>query len=146
MEDGNWAPEPLKLRRKKLPCTQQAVFWGSTRTVGKGGVNFSKPAKASSVPFQCTPQNQSIGKEENGTSPDLIWTGTIKSTIPVRGLGKWHLEEGGKRKGGCLKATRAELWLQPPWKCSSQQGVILRNSRKNMSYLACAPAESAAPT
>lgn len=60
--------------------------------------------------------------------------------------GIWKKEQkGGKRKGGCLKATGAELWLQPPWKCSSQQGVILRNFRKNMSYLACAPAESAAP-
>lgn len=110
------------------------------------GGQWCKPAKASCVPFQHTPQKQGAGKEENGTCPDLMCMGmqpenTWSKTVPARSNipedwanGIWKNEQKeGKRNGGCLRVTGAELWLQPPCKCFSQQGVLLRNFRKNMS-------------
>lgn len=97
------------------------------------------------VPFQHTPQNQVAGKEKNGTCPDVMCMGmqpenTRSTTARARSdspedqaNGIWKNEQkGGKRNRGCLRVTGAELWLQPPCKCFSQQGVSLRNFRNNM--------------
>lgn len=91
------------------------------------------------LPLKTTAQEM---KTKKSACPDLIWTemwpGNPWLTAVPGGSNSpegWANGMCKKEQQGGKRARAAELWLQPPCKCFSQQAISLRNFRQNMSRI-----------